>query len=73
MSFIRLEQQLYIYLLQRYLLVKYPSDYELKLQSLMTSLNDLKTLNAIEMTIGVKEQALYHQYMGPLSREIYLT
>ncbi|CAG2101262.1 unnamed protein product [Medioppia subpectinata] len=47
---ILLEQQLYIYLLQRYLLLKYRSESEsqTRLQTLMESLNDMNTLNNIQ-------------------------
>ncbi|CAG2175506.1 unnamed protein product, partial [Oppiella nova] len=38
---IKLEQQLYVYLLQRYLLLRYQSESESKLQKLMVSLTDL--------------------------------
>ncbi|CAG2106062.1 unnamed protein product [Medioppia subpectinata] len=39
---VKLEQQLYIYLLQRYLLLKYQSESEKRLQNLMISLSDLR-------------------------------
>ncbi|CAG2163358.1 unnamed protein product [Oppiella nova] len=41
---IRLEQQLYIYLLQRYLLMKYGSEWESRLQKLMITLRDLQVM-----------------------------
>ncbi|CAG2110872.1 unnamed protein product [Medioppia subpectinata] len=49
-NIIRLEQQLYIYLLQRYLLLKYRSEFEsqMKLQQIMDSLKDINTLNQIQ-------------------------
>ncbi|CAG2163357.1 unnamed protein product [Oppiella nova] len=39
-----LEQQLYIYLLQRYLLMKYGLEWESRLQKLMITLRDLQVM-----------------------------
>ncbi|CAG2163763.1 unnamed protein product [Oppiella nova] len=41
---IRLEQQLYIYLLQRYLVMKYGLEWESRLQKLMITLRDLQVM-----------------------------
>ncbi|CAG2162088.1 unnamed protein product [Oppiella nova] len=65
---VQLEQQLYIYLLQRYLLLKCRSESESKLQNLMESLKDFNTLREIQMTFGLQD---CKQYFGPLIREIY--
>ncbi|CAG2101857.1 unnamed protein product [Medioppia subpectinata] len=70
---VKLEQQLYIYLLQRYLLWKHRSDSEsrVKLQKLMLSLKVLNTLNELEIKFGVPNYKNIQQYMGPLVKEIY--
>ncbi|CAG2100862.1 unnamed protein product [Medioppia subpectinata] len=49
---IRLKQQLYIYLLQRYLLLKYRSESEsqTRLQNLMIILNEFKIVNSNDLT-----------------------
>ncbi|CAG2110488.1 unnamed protein product [Medioppia subpectinata] len=71
-----LEQQLYIYLLQRYLLLKCGSESESKprLQALMYSLTDLTITGETHKRIELSEVAENHtliQYYGPLFREIY--
>ena len=67
----RLEQQLYIYLLQRYLLLKYGSDWELKLQKLMISLQELSVMTDLEMTVMLKQSKPFAHLFGPLMKEIY--
>ncbi|XP_054169180.1 nuclear hormone receptor HR96-like [Oppia nitens] len=66
---IKSEQQLYIYLLQRYLLNRYPSESEsqIKLQNLMNTLIDIQVLNEIEKRNGIER---YLQYFGPISKEM---
>ncbi|CAG2109623.1 unnamed protein product [Medioppia subpectinata] len=56
---IRLEQQLYIYLLQRYLLLKYRSESEsqTKLQTFMTSLKDLEIMSEIRRSEPIESYA----------------
>ncbi|CAG2110489.1 unnamed protein product [Medioppia subpectinata] len=71
-----LEQQLYIYLLQRYLLLKCGSESESKprLQALMNSLTDLSITAETHKRYELSEVAENHtliQYYGPLFREIY--
>ncbi|CAG2104242.1 unnamed protein product [Medioppia subpectinata] len=73
---IKLEQQLYIYLLQRYLLLKCGSESESKprLQALMNSLTDLSITAETHKRYELAEVAENHtliQYYGPLFREIY--
>ncbi|CAG2163905.1 unnamed protein product, partial [Oppiella nova] len=71
---IKLEQQLYVYLLQRYLLLRYQSESESKLQKLMVSLTDLTI--AAEAHKQCEVQEVYEcrsliQYYGPLLSEVY--
>ena len=68
----RLVQQLYIYLLQRYLLFKYGSESESKLQKLMFSLQKLQMLSNIELSVVMKNYKPFADSMGPLMKEIYL-
>ncbi|CAG2164196.1 unnamed protein product [Oppiella nova] len=68
---VRLEQQLYIYLLQRYLLFKYGSESESKLQKLMFSLQMLQMLSNIELVVVMKNFKPFTDSMGPLMKEIY--
>ena len=71
---IRLEQQLYIYLLQRYLRLKYRSEYEShsNLLKLLNILMDLKVLKEMQlMYIKDEEFKDFIPYCGPLAREIY--
>ncbi|CAG2165432.1 unnamed protein product [Oppiella nova] len=53
---IKLEQQLYVYLLQRYLLLRYQSESESKLQKLMVSLTDLTITAEAHKQCEVQEQ-----------------
>ncbi|CAG2099970.1 unnamed protein product [Medioppia subpectinata] len=66
---VKLEQQLYIYLLQRHLLLKYPSESELKVQDLMLAMKDLNVLREIQYTYGIQEFMPYAHYFGPLMKE----
>ncbi|CAG2166426.1 unnamed protein product [Oppiella nova] len=71
---IKLEQQLYVYLLQRYLLLRYQSESESKLQKLMVSLTDLMITAEAHKQCEVQE--VYEcrpllQYYGPLLSEVY--
>ncbi|XP_054169193.1 nuclear hormone receptor HR96-like [Oppia nitens] len=70
---IRYEQQLYIYLLQRYLYQKFKSDFETKskLQNLMIMLNDIQMISEIQRTLALSEFRHYLQDYGPLAKEIY--
>ncbi|CAG2103009.1 unnamed protein product [Medioppia subpectinata] len=68
---VELEQQLYIYLLQRYLLLKYGSESQPRLQNLMLLLKDLHILREIQHTFGATECQQYSPYLGPLVKEIY--
>ncbi|CAG2170085.1 unnamed protein product [Oppiella nova] len=63
------EQQLYIYLLQRYLNVKYKSDLETqtKLSKLMNPLKDLQIICDIEKRNG---HEFYLETYGPILKEI---
>ncbi|CAG2099969.1 unnamed protein product [Medioppia subpectinata] len=69
---VKLEQQLYIYLLQRYLLLKYRSESESKLQELMFLMKDLNVLREIQYTYGIQEFMPYSHYIGPLIKEIFI-
>ncbi|CAG2111876.1 unnamed protein product [Medioppia subpectinata] len=71
---IRLEQQLYIYLLQRYLLLKYGSEWESqpKVQKLMNSMKDLEIMTEIQRTpeaIDPMKKAV--DLYGPLCIDLY--
>ncbi|CAG2102586.1 unnamed protein product [Medioppia subpectinata] len=70
---LKLKQQLYIYLLQRYLLLKYRSESEsqIKLQKLMLLLNDLNETMKVHKSVAVEEIKDYIQYCGPLLKEVY--
>ncbi|XP_054157165.1 nuclear hormone receptor HR96-like [Oppia nitens] len=70
---IKLEQQLYIYLLQRYLQLKYRSDYQwmTRLQIIMSSLMDLPTVRELQKRIEYTDYQQYMSYYGPLVREVY--
>ncbi|XP_054157164.1 nuclear hormone receptor HR96-like [Oppia nitens] len=70
---IKLEQQLYIYLMQQYLQWKYRSDYDWKhrLQTIMTSLIDLQTFSNIHKRVEHNDYQQYKSYYGPLIREVY--
>ena len=65
----RAEQQLYIYLLQRYLNLKYKSDLETqtKLSKLMNPLKDLQIICDIEKKNG---HEFYLETYGPILKEI---
>ncbi|CAG2103949.1 unnamed protein product, partial [Medioppia subpectinata] len=71
---IKLEQQLYIYLLQRYLLLKYGSESQIRLQALMTGLTDLRIATELhkhnKMCVNHENHELAHDF-GQLSREIH--
>ncbi len=69
MLYHRLEQQLYIYLLQRYLQFRYQSECQskTKLSKLMSILYDLKLMYEIERWNGFED---YLPYFGPLFTEI---
>ena len=67
----RLQQQLYIYLLQRYLLMKYQAESECKLQKLMNSLPDLQIISETHRKHSRDDYKENVQYFGPLFREIY--
>ncbi|CAG2109058.1 unnamed protein product [Medioppia subpectinata] len=71
--YVKLEQQLYIYLLQRYLLLKYGSNYEseTKLQRLMNSLKDLRICSEIHKMNETEEIREDLQNYGPLVKEVY--
>ncbi|CAG2106704.1 unnamed protein product [Medioppia subpectinata] len=71
---IRLEQQLYIYLLERYLLLKYGSEWESqpKVQKLMNSMKDLEIMTEIQRTpeaIDPMKKAV--DLYGPLCIDLY--
>ncbi|CAG2100008.1 unnamed protein product [Medioppia subpectinata] len=65
---VKVEQQIYIYLLQRYLLMKIKSEWEsrTKLSNLMNTLSDLQIISDVEVQNGGE---LYLQYYGPILRE----
>ncbi|CAG2103587.1 unnamed protein product, partial [Medioppia subpectinata] len=65
-----LEQQLYIYLLQRYLLLKYRSESEsqTKLQIFMNSLKDLDTIHELQRYGSPSSD---YDYTSPIVREIF--
>ena len=71
--FVRLEQKLYIYLLQRYLLLKYKSDSEsqTKLQRFMNSLRELQVVSEVHKVNEVETIGQNIDSCGPLFREIY--
>ncbi|CAG2103948.1 unnamed protein product [Medioppia subpectinata] len=71
--YVKLEQQLYIYLLQRYLLLKYGSNYEseTKLQRLMNSLKELRICSEIHKINETEEIREDLQNYGPLVKEVY--
>ncbi|CAG2109057.1 unnamed protein product [Medioppia subpectinata] len=71
--YVKLEQQLYIYLLQRYLLLKYGSNYEseTKLQRLMNSLKELRICSEIHKMNETEEIRENIQNYGPLVKEVY--
>ena len=68
--FYRLQQHIYVYLLQRYLQLKYQSMDEAKsrLIKLLKSLHVLKTLNEM---IAKDFYEYGNIFMGPLYKEIY--
>ncbi|CAG2102571.1 unnamed protein product, partial [Medioppia subpectinata] len=70
---IALEQQLYIYLLQRYLLLKYRSEWEsqTRLQTLMNLVKEIIFMRELNITYGLDEYKGYTNTMGPLVKEIY--
>ncbi|CAG2170071.1 unnamed protein product [Oppiella nova] len=59
------KQKMYVYLLQRYLMIKYHWEWQSKskMANLMNSLPDLQLISAIEVENGVEE---YLHYFGPL-------
>ncbi|CAG2102572.1 unnamed protein product [Medioppia subpectinata] len=67
-----LEQQLYIYLLQRYLLLKYQSESEsqTRLQTLMNLVNETIIMREFNVKLGLEEYKDYTNYFGPLVKEI---
>ncbi|CAG2100009.1 unnamed protein product [Medioppia subpectinata] len=64
---VKAEQQLYIYLLQRYLHLKYDSKTQSKLSQLMNILMDLQNICNIEMKNAYE---LYLDSYGPILQEI---
>ncbi|XP_054157169.1 nuclear hormone receptor HR96-like [Oppia nitens] len=70
---IKLEQQLYIYLLQRYLLLKLKSESEScdQIYRLMTTVSDTHTISNLQRHYGIKEYKKYLKYYGPLLREMF--
>ncbi|CAG2168140.1 unnamed protein product [Oppiella nova] len=55
----------------RYLLFKYGSESESKLQKLMFSLQVLQMLSNFELSVVMKNYKPFAHYMGPLMKEIY--
>ncbi|XP_054157166.1 nuclear hormone receptor HR96-like [Oppia nitens] len=78
---VKLEQQLYIYLLQRYLQWKYRfgREWEIRLQTIMNTVMDVRTLGDIYKRIEHNDYRQYitkygpefTSYYGPLAKEIY--
>ncbi|CAG2178986.1 unnamed protein product [Oppiella nova] len=68
---IKLEQNIYIYLLQRYLHYKYDTEYEAKCkcERLLDTLQDITILGDMQMKDTSQENA---DDFGPLSRENFL-
>lgn len=65
----RLQQQLYMYLLQRYLLIKYRYECESKEKflRLLNTLYDLSSLGKVHASIGKQKNP---EFLGPLVREV---
>ncbi|CAG2110487.1 unnamed protein product [Medioppia subpectinata] len=70
---IKLEQQIYIYLLRKYLQLKCRSQFEseLRLQTLMNSMTDLKIAGDLHREDEINEYHNYKPYYGPLLKELY--
>ncbi|CAG2177376.1 unnamed protein product [Oppiella nova] len=71
--YVNLEQQLYIYLLQRYLLLKYKceSESQTNLSKLMQCLSDLRVADELHRQHELSEYEPHKQYYGPLFKEIF--
>ncbi|CAG2165754.1 unnamed protein product [Oppiella nova] len=63
------QQQMYIHLLQRYLMLRFRWEWQWKskMSNLMNALIDLQLVSQIEIQNGIEE---YIQYFGPIFREI---
>ena len=59
---------MYLYLLKRYLLLKYPSDSDLKYSKLMSILGDIQELGRVHRHIAGQRDP---KQLGPLLTEVF--
>ncbi|XP_054169188.1 thyroid hormone receptor beta-A-like [Oppia nitens] len=70
---VKLEQQLYIYLLQRYLQIinKSNDNSNKQFSLLMNIVSELQSLGEIQVKLFIEDYSLYEDYIRPMTKEIY--